>query len=390
MKKDTLIATTGRNPEFTHGSVNTPVYHTSTVTFDTVKDMKRAIAKRHQGVPYYGRRGNPTTFALEQAMCDLEGADGCYLYPSGLAAITGAILSFIKAGDHILIADGVYEPTRGLADKVLLRMGVEVSYFDPLIGAGIADLIRDNTRIVFVESPCSLTMEIIDIPAITKAAHARDVLVMMDNTWGTPLHFKPFDHGVDFSIHAATKYIVGHSDAMLGTVSTRKDYCEQLFNMSYQLGYCAAPDDAYLALRGIRTLKLRLKQHEENALTVARWLKDRPEVAEVRHPAFETCPGHEIFKRDFTGGNGLFSMILKGGSEAAVTAFLENLHHFKMGFSWGGYESLILPYYGIAKNRSATGWRAPGPLIRLHIGLEDPQDLITDLAQGLAAFNDVT
>jgi len=387
MKEDTLIASVGRNKDYTHGAVNTPVYHASTLLFDTVKDMKKANAKLHTGGLSYGRRGNPTTYALSEAMCELEGADGCFLYPSGLAAITGAILSFAGSGDHILMADGVYEPTRNLAHKILKRMGIETTFYDPMIGAGISNLIQDNTKIIFVEAPCSVTMEIQDIPAIAKAAHKHDVLVMMDNTWATPLHFKVFDHGVDVSIHAGTKYIVGHSDAMVGTVSTRAAHFEQLCNMSYQMGYCLSPDDAYLALRGLRTLKIRLKQHEANGLKIAKWLEGRPEVDHVRHPAFESCPGHEYWQRDFTGANGLFSFVLKQGHEAATTAMMEGMKYFKMGFSWGGYESLILTYHGIGRYRTATGWTATGPLVRLHVGLEDPDDLIADLENAFERFN---
>ncbi len=387
MKEDTLIASVGRNKDYTHGAVNTPVYHASTLIFETVRDMKKANAKLHSGGLSYGRRGNPTTYALSEAMCELEGADGCFLYPSGLAAITGAILSFAGSGDHILMADGVYEPTRNLAHKILKRMGITTTFYDPMIGAEINDLIQDNTRIIFVEAPCSVTMEIQDIPAIAKAAHNRDVLVMMDNTWATPLHFKVFDHGVDVSIHAGTKYIVGHSDAMLGTVSTRAAHFEQLCNMSYQMGYCLSPDDAYLALRGLRTLKIRLKQHEANGLKIAQWLEGRPEVDHVRHPAFESCPGHDYWQRDFTGANGLFSFVLKQGHEAATTAMMEGMKHFKMGFSWGGYESLILTYHGINRYRTATGWAATGPLVRLHVGLEDPDDLIADLENAFVRFN---
>ncbi len=387
MKEDTLIASVGRNKDYTHGAVNTPVYHASTLIFETVRDMKKANAKLHTGGLSYGRRGNPTTYALSEAMCELEGADGCFLYPSGLAAITGAILSFAGSGDHILMADGVYEPTRNLAHKILKRMGITTTFYDPMIGDGIDGLIQDNTRIIFVEAPCSVTMEIQDIPAIAKAAHNRDVLVMMDNTWATPLHFKVFDHGVDVSIHAGTKYIVGHSDAMLGTVSTRAAHFEQLCNMSYQMGYCLSPDDAFLALRGLRTLKIRLKQHEANGLKIAQWLEGRPEVDHVRHPAFESCPGHEYWQRDFTGANGLFSFVLKQGHEAATTAMMEGMKHFKMGFSWGGYESLILTYHGINRYRTATGWAATGPLVRLHVGLEDPDDLIADLENAFVRFN---
>jgi len=388
MKKDTLIASTGRNKKYTHGAVNTPVYHASTLLFKTVKEMKEAYTNLHKGGLSYGRRGNPTTYALSDAMCELEGADGCFLYPSGLAAITGAILSFAETGDHILMADGVYEPTRNLAHKILKKMGITTTFYDPMIGEEINDLIQENTRIIFVESPCSVTMEVQDIPTIAKIAHERDVLVMMDNTWGTPLHFKPFDNGVDFSIHAGTKYIVGHSDALLGTVSTHSAHVEQLCNMSYQMGYCLSPDDAFLALRGMRTLKIRLQQHEKNALKIAKWLEKRPEVDHIRHPAFESCPGHEFWKRDFTGANGLFSFVLKQGHEAATTAMMEGMKHFKMGFSWGGYESLILTYHGIHNYRTATSWEAKGPLVRLHVGLEDPDDLIADLENAFQRFND--
>ncbi|NOZ43529.1 MAG: cystathionine beta-lyase [Alphaproteobacteria bacterium] len=387
MKEDTVIASAGRDKQYSHGAVNTPVYHASTLIFDSVKAMKQANANRNRGGLSYGRRGTPTTFALEAAMCELEGADGCFLYPSGLAAITGAILSFVRAGDHILMADGVYEPTRMLACNILKKFGVETTFYDPMVGAAIAGLIRDNTRIIFVESPCSVTMEIQDIPAIAAAAHERNILVMMDNTWATPLHFRPFDHGVDVAIHAATKYIVGHSDAMVGIVSTLKPHRQQLFDQSYQLGYCLAPDDAYLALRGLRTLKVRLKQHEQNALKVAYWLKGRPEVDHIRHPAFESCPGHALWQRDFTGANGLFSFVLKQGNEQATTAMMEGMEHFKMGYSWGGYESLILTYSGIDRYRSASGWDHKGPLMRLHIGLEDVDDLIADLDRGFHRFN---
>ncbi|WP_417317607.1 cystathionine beta-lyase [Emcibacter sp.] len=385
MKKETRLVEAGRRREWTGGVVNPPVYHASTVIFDTVADMQNAIRNRAKGSLYYGRRGTPTHFALQDAMCELEGGAGCALYPSGLAAVTGAMLSFLESGDHVLMVDGAYEPTRTFCDTILKRMGVETTYYDPLVGAGISDLIRDTTKIVFVESPCSLTMEVQDIPAIAKAAHARDAIVMLDNTWGTPLFFKPFEHGVDVSIQAATKYIVGHSDAMLGTATANEKCWVQLREMSLQLGYCAGPDDVYLGLRGLRTMGLRLKQHQENALEVANWLKDRPEVDHVRHPALESCPGHEFWKRDFLGSCGLFSFVMKDGyRESALTPMLDNMELFKMGFSWGGYESLILPAHGLDKNRTAVSWQAPGPLVRLHVGLENPKDLITDLEKGFA------
>jgi len=385
--ENTRIINAGRDKKWVGDAVNPPVQHASTVVFDTVADMKNAIKNRNKNVPYYGRRGTSTNFALADAMNEIEGGDGCYLYPSGLAAISGVLLSFLKTGDHLLMVDGAYEPSRSYCNNILKKIGVEVSFYDPMIGGGIRDLIRDNTRMVFVESPCSITMEVQDIPAIAKAAHEKNVMVVMDNTWASPLFFKPFEHGVDISIQAATKYIVGHSDAMLGTVTARAEFCQTLFNTSYQLGYCVAPDDAYLALRGIRTLSVRLKQHEKNALTVAKWLQNRPEIAEVRHPALESNPGHEFWQRDFTGASGLFSIILKQGTEAAITEMLDHMSHFKMGFSWGGFESLILPVPQLAHNRTAVAWENKGPLLRLHVGLEDPDDLIHDLEQGFSRFN---
>ena len=339
MKKETRLVDAGRRKEWTGKVVNPPVYHASTVIFDTLADMKNAIRHREKNHLYYGRRGTPTQFAFQDALCELEGGAGCALYPSGLAAISGAILSFVESGDHILMVDGAYEPTRSFCDTVLKRMGVETTYYDPLIGAEIRKLLRPNTRVVFVESPCSLTMEVQDVPAIAKAAHDHGAIVMMDNTWGTPLYFKPFEHGVDISIQAATKYIVGHSDVMLGTATATPEHWDQLREMSFQMGYCAAPDDVYLALRGLRTLGLRLKQHQENALILARWLEEREEVDHVRHPALPGCPGHDIWKRDFTGSCGLFSFFLKQGSEKALAAFLDGMQHFKMGFSWGGMKA---------------------------------------------------
>ncbi|WP_321392124.1 cystathionine beta-lyase [Emcibacter sp.] len=385
MKKETKLVEAGRRKQWTSGIVNPPVYHASTVIFETVADMREAVRNRGKATLYYGRRGTPTHFAFQDAMCELEGGAGCALYPSGLAAVSGALLSFLETGDHILMVDGVYEPTRTLCDDFLKGMGVETTYYDPMIGSGISDLIQSNTKVVFVESPCSLTMEVQDIPAIAKAAHARGAIVLMDNTWGTPLNFKPFDHGVDVSIHAATKYIVGHSDAMLGTATANEKCWDQLREKSIQLGYCAAPDDVYLGLRGLRTMGLRLKQHEENALEVALWLKGRPEVDHVRHPAFENCPGHEVWKRDFLGSCGLFSFVMTDGyRESDLTPMLDNMELFKMGFSWGGYESLILPAHGLDKSRTTVKWQAPGPLVRLHVGLENPEDLIADLEKGFA------
>ena len=383
MKKNTLIVQTGRRKDWTHGIVNPPVYHASTVLFDTVADLNNAIRNRATSL-YYGRRGTPTSFALAEALTELEGGAGCSLYPSGLAAVCASILAFVAHGDHILVSDSVYDPTRNFCDQQLKRMGVETTYFDPQIADGIGSLIKKNTSLIFLESPGSITMEIQDVPAITKIAKKYGVKVILDNTWASPLYFRPLEHGVDVSVQAATKYIVGHSDAMLGAAIANKENYEQLRENSYQLGYCAAPDDVYLALRGLRTLDVRLKQHEKNALTVAHWLQQHECVDHVRHPALADFPGHDIWARDFDGSTGLFSFVLKSGSEKAVTAMLDGMQHFKMGFSWGGYESLILAYHGLKKYRTATNWSAPGPLLRLHIGLEDPEDLIEDLSAGFA------
>lgn len=382
MKKQTQIINAGRNSKWTRGVVNPPVERASTVVFDTVKQMKQATANRGNQTLFYGRRGTSTAFAFQDAMVELEGGAGCALYPSGTAAITNAILAFVAAGDHILMVDTAYEPTRDFCDNVLAKFGVETTYYDPLIGAGIETLIKDNTRLIFLESPGSITMEIQDVPSIAKVAHQHDCIVMLDNTWSAGIFFDPFAHGVDISIQAATKYIVGHSDVMLGTAVASEAYWPQLRENSYLMGQCTSPDDLYLALRGIRTIGVRLKQHQENALKVAHWLAAREEVETVLHPAFETCPGHEIFKRDFTGSNGLFSFVLNIGDTVAMNEFLDGMHHFKMGFSWGGFESLILVNNNIGRLRTATQVAHQKPIIRVHIGLEDPDDLIEDLAKG--------
>ena len=336
---------------------------------------------------FYGRRGTSTSFAFQDAMTELEGGAGCALYPSGTAAITNAILSFVQTGDHILMVDTAYEPTRDYCDKVLARIGVETTYYDPLIGKGIEALIKPNTKVVFLESPGSITMEIQDVPGIAEVAHKHGCIVMLDNTWGAGVNFDPFKHGVDISIQAATKYIVGHSDVMLGTAVASEKYWPDLRENSYLMGQCTSPDDLYLAMRGIRTLGVRLKQHQENALKVANWLSEREEVDVILHPAFASCPGHEYFERDFTGSNGLFSFVLNRGDQASVNALLDGMHHFKMGYSWGGFESLILGNTNVGRLRTATTWPHKNPLIRVHIGLEDPQDLIDDLAAGFNRLN---
>ncbi len=387
MKKNTQIINAGRKIEFTHGVVNPSITRASTVVFNTVAEMNHALKNRHNKTMLYGRRGTTTAFAFQEAMTALEGGAGCALYPSGTAAITSAILSFVEAGDHILVVDSVYEPTRDFCDKILAKMGVETTYYDPLIGADIEKLIKANTQLIFLESPGSITMEVQDIPTIAKVAHQHNCLVMLDNTWSAGLFLQPFDYGVDVSVQAATKYIVGHSDVMLGTVTATEKYWPQLRDNSYLLGQCTSPDDLYLALRGLRTLSVRLRQHQQSALKIANWLTQRPEVETVLHPALSSCAGHEFFQRDFTGSNGLFSFVLNKGNEQAVTALLDGMQHFKMGYSWGGFESLILANHNVQNLRTVTQWPYQHALIRLHIGLEDVDDLIADLAQGFERLN---
>lgn len=386
MKRDTRLIHAGRNKKWTGSAVNPPVVRASTIVFDTMSELKEATRQRGNRVPFYGRRGTQTHFAFQEAMCELEGGAGCALYPCGAAAVSGALLAFLKQGDHLLMVDNAYEPTRGLCDKLLAGLGIETTYYDPMVGAGIVDLIKPNTRVIFLESPGSLTMEVQDIPAICQVAQAHSIITILDNTWASPILCQPFALGVDISIQAATKYIVGHSDVMLGTASATAKHWPQLREQSYLMGYCASADDVYAASRGLRTLGVRLKQHEQSALKVAHWLAARPEVATIRHPAFSDNPGQPFFKRDFTGSNGLFSFVLKQGTAEQVQAFIEGMQHFKMGFSWGGYESLITATMNVQALRTATSWPYSGPLIRLHIGLEDPEDLIADLEQAFSRF----
>ena len=390
MKKDTQLVTAGRLKKFTGAAVNPRLVRASTIVFDSVEDMQRAGEQRHSGAEYYGRRGTSTTFAFSSAMCELENAAGCYVYSCGSAAIAGSLLAFLSAGDHLLMVDSVYEPTREFCDETLRRMGVETTYYDPMLGANIADLVQDNTAVIFLESPGSLTMEVQDLPVIVEVAKQYKLTTMIDNTYCTPVNFKPLDFGIDISIHSATKYISGHSDVMLGVASANGRCWPQLRRRSYLLGYCASVDDVYTAMRGLRTLGIRLKEHEHNALQVVKWLQRHPLVDRVLHPALEPCPGSEFYARDVSGGNGLFSFVLTGSNEHALTAMLNGLQYFKMGFSWGGYESLILVANNFEQRRTATQWTDTGALVRLHIGLEDPQDLIDDLAQGLQRFSEVT
>jgi cystathionine beta-lyase len=372
----TEVVHSGRDPGASHGFVNTPLYRGSTVLFPTVADLKAYNA------PYtYGRRGTPTTKALEAAIARLEGGAETILTASGYQAVTTAILAFARSGDHILMVDSVYQPTRKFCDQMLSRLGVETEYYDPLIGGDIGRLCRPNTRLIFTESPGSQTFEMQDIPAIAAVARAKDLWLLMDNTWASPLLFKPFAYGVDVSIQAATKYIVGHADAMLGAVTANERARKHVLHAKETLGTCPGSEETWLALRGLRTLEVRLARHQESALTIARWLQRRPEVARVLHPALESDPGHALWKRDFLGASGLFSIVLKPVADKAVAAMLDGLQLFGMGYSWGGYESLIVPF-DPASYRTATRWAAEGPALRIHIGLEDIEDLKADLVAG--------
>ena len=379
---DTKLCHIGYDPSDYHGFVNPPVVHASTVLFPNA----RAMETRAQ--PYtYGTRGTPTTDALCHAIDELEGSAGTILVPSGLAAITVPFLAFLSAGDHALIVDSVYSPCRHFCDTMLTRLGVEVEYYDPEIGADIERLIRPNTRLVHTEAPGSNTMEMQDIRAISDAAHKHDCVVTIDNTWATPLYFKALDFGADVSIHAATKYPSGHSDILMGTVSANAKHWPVLKEANITLGICGAPDDSYQILRGLRTMGLRLEHHYKSALAVARWLEARDDVAKVLHPALESFPGHQIWKRDFKGASGVFSFVLPAHSRETIKpkahAFLDALQLFGLGWSWGGYESLAVLVN--LEDRKIRKGPSDGAVIRLQIGLENVEDIIADLERGFAA-----
>ncbi|HWZ58652.1 MAG TPA: cystathionine beta-lyase [Gemmatimonadaceae bacterium] len=378
---DTLLAHAGGDPADRHGAVNPPVYRASTILFPTVAayETSRDPSTRFD-VVRYGQLGTPTTFALEQAIAALEGGYRAMLLPSGLAAVTAALQAVLRQGDHLLMVDTAYASTRRFCDATLSRFGIETTYYDPLIGERIAGLIRPNTRAVFLESPGSMTFEVQDVPAIVRVAHATGLIVLMDNTWASPYCFRAMAHGVDISIQAATKYIGGHSDVMLGTVTTTEALYERVRSTVAELGFCASPDDAYLALRGLRTLGLRMERHGRSALRVAQWLETRGEVARVIYPALPSDPGHALWRRDFLGASGLFGVMLQTIPTPKVHAMLNALQLFGLGVSFGGFESLAIPMHP-AESRSATPWTWTGPYVRLHIGLEDPDDLIADLTQ---------
>jgi len=382
MKKDTLLVHLGRDPAAHHGMVNTPIFRTSTVIFPDLAAYEKRPGDDYK-IMRYGIHGTPTTFAFEEAVARMEGGHLAVAVPSGLAAITAALCAFLEAGSHLLMTDTAYAPTRIFCEKQLRKQGIEVEYYDPAIGGGIAQLIRDNTRAVFCEAPGSLTFEMQDLPAIAAAAHARNIPVLADTTWGTPYFFRSFEHGVDVSIHAATKYIAGHSDVMMGMIVTNEKYWLPVRRTVAEYGYCVSPDDCYLALRGFRTIGVRMERQMQNALTVARWLQQRPEVQRVLYPALPDDPGHALWKRDFDGAASLFGVVLQPLDEAAVARFVDALQLFGIGSSWGGYESLIT----VARTeglRTVKPWQPGGPTLRLHIGLEDPDDLVADLEQGFA------
>ena len=372
--KDTILTSAGRESAHHYGVVNTPVYRASTILYPDV-----AALDGHTMPFSYGRRGNPTVRSLEDAINALEGAARTVLVPSGLNAVASAMLAVCGAGDHLLVADSCYGPTRIFCDKTLRRFGVEISYYDPLIGAGIEALFKPNTRAVFCESPGSLTFEVQDIPAIARVAHARGAAVLLDNTWATPLHFNALAKGVDLSIQAVTKYVGGHADVMMGYIAANETYAQRLADFHGNSGLYVSGDDVFLALRGLRTLSVRLKHHQQTALALARWLKTRPEVSRILYPALEDDPGHALWRRDFTGACGLFGVVLNPAPKKAVDAMIDGLKHFGLGFSWGGYESLLVPSM---PQRTVAPFHAEGPLIRIHAGLEDPQDLIADLSAG--------
>ena len=375
LKPETRIVAAGREYG-EHGIVNPAVYHASTILFPDVKTLKN----RSQDY-LYGRRGTPTSRAVETAIASLEGGHACKVSPSGLAAISTTLLAFLKAGDHLLVTDTVYHPAREFCDGMLRKLNIETTYFDPMLGAGIRDLIRPNTKIVYCESPGSQTMEVQDIPAIADVAHKAGALVMLDNTWSAGRYFNAFEHGCDISVQAATKYIVGHSDAMLGSTVCSKETWPQFMEAYEQFGQFAGPDDMYLAYRGLKTLDVRLERHMRNASTVAEWLRSRPEVEDVLYPALSNAQGHSLWRRDFTGASGLFSVVLKPVAEKPLEAMLDSLSLFGMGYSWGGYESLVVPF---KPHRTASTWKHEGYSLRFHIGLENPQDLIDDLTAGFA------
>ena len=383
----TTLVHAGRKKRFTQGAVNPVVQRASSLVFDTIADKKHCTKNRYKGELFYGRRGTLTHFALQDLMCEMEGGAGCYLYPCGAAAVTNAILSFVETGDHVLMTGAAYEPTQDFCNVILKKMHIDTTYYDPMIGADVAKLVQPNTKVLFLESPSSLTMEVPDIPAIVKAVRAvsPEIVIMIDNTWAGGVLFKALEHGIDISIQAGTKYLVGHSDIMIGTAVANARTWDQLREHSYLMGQMVDADSAYTTARGIRTLGVRLKQHQESSIKVAKWLREQPEVKTVYHPALPSCPGHEFFLRDFSGSSGLFSFELtKRLTSEQVSNFMDHFQLFTMAYSWGGFESLILCNQPeeIAHIRPNIKRNLTGSLIRVHIGFEDVDELIADLKAG--------
>lgn len=386
-KLDTKLVHAGRHFRYTQGSVNPVVQRASSLIFDSVADKKTATQNRYKGALFYGRRGTLTHFALQDAMCELEGGAGCYLYPCGAAAVSNAILAFVAQGDHVLMTGTAYEPTQDFCNQILKKMGISTTYYDPMIAEAIAALVQPNTKVLFLESPSSLTMEVPDIPTMVKTVRAinPEIIIMIDNTWAAGVLFPALQHGIDISIQAGTKYLVGHSDVMIGTAVANARCWDQLRENSYLMGQMVDADSAYITARGLRTLGIRLKQHHESSIKIAKWLAERPEVKAVYHPALPSCFGHENFVRDFSGSSGLFSFELcKTLSDSELANFLDHFELFTMAYSWGGYESLIMPTqpHELARIRPAIERQLTGTLIRVHIGLEEVDDLIADLEKG--------
>ena len=382
LSPDTLAVHLGRDPSSYLGAVSTPVFRASTILFPSVADLEASMRGEYAQVGY-GLHGLPTVTDLQDAIAALEGGHRALAVPSGLTATTLPLLALLAPGDHLLVTDSVYGPTRRFCELHLKRLGIDVEYFDPRAGAGIAASFRANTRVVFAESPGSLTFEVSDIPALAAVAHERGAQLILDNTWATPLGFRAFDHGVDISVHAATKYIGGHSDVLLGVIVCSEALHRPLHRLWTDMGVTPSTDDCFLALRGLRTLPTRLARHQASALTVASWLQSRPEVNEVLYPALPGARDHALWKRDFRAASGLMGVVLEPASRERIAAMLDGMRLFGMGWSWGGFESLVIPTWP-ERQRSATRWNAQGPCLRLHIGLESPDDLIADLRDGFA------
>ena len=378
MGSRTRLVHAGRAPFENHGFVNTPIYRGSTVLYPNVEEL---YARRQRYV--YGTKGTPTTDSLEEAWSELCGAAGTVLAPSGLSAIALAMFTVARAGGHVLVTDSAYRPTRAFCDSMLAKLGVETTYYDPLIGEGVGKLMRPNTIAIVVEAPGSQSFEMQDIPAISAVAREKGACVIMDNTWATPLFFPPHERGVDLAIEAGTKYLSGHSDLLLGLVSANAEWWPRLRETYDAMANCAGPEDVFLALRGLRTMELRLREAERQGLALANWLKGCPEVSRILHPALPDDPGHAIWKRDFSGSSGLFSIVLKPASKKAVAAMLDSLELFGLGYSWGGFESLVVPF-DCAPYRTATEWKPEGPALRFSVGLENIEDLQDDLDRGFA------